>query len=149
MNSVNMQIFKNALKEFEKEIGDMEKNVITCCGLTFTQCNTIVEIGKAGIISLNTLADLLGVDNSTMSQTISKMVKQNLVVRETDPNDRRYVEITLTKEGGTAYENIDGGMNAYYASIYSSIPKDKRSQIVDSLITLNDLLKREKGCKTY
>jgi len=147
LNSVDLQIFKNALKKFEKEIRDTEKSVVSCCGLTFTQCNTIVEIGKTGFISLNKLADLLEVDNSTMSQTVSKMVKQKLVVRETDPSDRRYVTIALTEEGKKAYKNIDDGMNEYYASIYASIPKDKRGQIIDSLSTLKGILKREKGCK--
>ena len=148
MNSTNEQLFKEAMEQLEKEIGDMEKRVLWCCGLTFVQCNTILEIGKEYGISLNKLANLLEVDKSTMSQTISKLVKQNLVNRDLDIEDRRYVSIVLTEEGQKAFTNIKNGKDKYYAGLYASIPEDKKNRIIDSLRTLNSILIQEKGCKS-
>lgn len=146
MDSTNEHSFREAMKQLEKQIGDMEKTVVSCCGLTFTQCNTIVEIGRAGAISLNKLAELMDVDKSTMSLTISKLVKQKLVVRELDTCDRRYVSIVLTIEGQKIFETIQSGMDWHYAGLYASIPENKKSQIIDSLRILNSIFKQEKCC---
>lgn len=136
--------FKNAIRKFGKEFEQLEKGVLLCCGVTFTQCNTILEIGRAGCVSLNKLADLLEVDNSTMSQTISKLVKQKLVRRDIDPDDRRYVTISLTQEGMTVYKKLDEGMNSYYTDVYYSIPEDKRVQIIDALGMMTDILRQKR-----
>ncbi|HBG22772.1 MAG TPA: MarR family transcriptional regulator, partial [Peptococcaceae bacterium] len=61
--------------------------------MTYSQCHTLVEIGRKRCLSINELADLLGLDKSTMSRTVNTMVEQGLVTREPDPADRRYVNI--------------------------------------------------------
>lgn len=147
MENADDMALREVLQEFEKNTGKIEKNVIQCCGLTFTQCNAIMEIGKAGCISLKNLADLLEVDNSTMSQTISNLVKINMVERETDKNDRRYVTIVLTDQGIEAFRKLENGMNAYYAYINSSIPEEKKGQVIESLRILNSLLVHGRTCK--
>lgn len=146
MNNTNEQTFRAAMKELEKHIGDMEKRVVSCCGLTFTQCNTIMEIGRTGAISLNKLAELMEVDKSTMSLTISKLVKEKLVTRELDTCDRRYVSIVLTLEGQKVFETVQGGMTGHYAGLYASIPENKKSRIIDSLRILNSIFMKEKYC---
>ena len=72
-----------------RNLGILEKSEVTCCGITISQCHAIVEIGWAKQISLNELADLLGLDKSTMSRTINNIVENNLVIRETHTEDRR------------------------------------------------------------
>ena len=47
MSIINQKVFRDVFEQFQKEIVEMEKNVVNCCGLTFTQCNTITEIRKA------------------------------------------------------------------------------------------------------
>lgn len=144
MNNMDEKGFKDAIRKFGKEFEQLEKCVLLCCGVTFTQCNTILEIGRAGSVSLNKLADLLEVDNSTMSQTISKLVKQKLVKREVDPDDRRYVTISLTQEGMTVYKKLDEGMSSYYTDVYHSIPEDKRVPIIDALSMMTDILRQKR-----
>lgn len=146
MNSTNAKQFKDAIRDFGREMEQLEKSVLLCCGVTFAQCNTIMEIGKAGSVSLNTLADIMRVDNSTMSQTISKLVSQKFVERELNPDDRRYVTIKLTEDGNRVFEKIDKGMNAYYADVYDSIPEDKRGQIIESIKIMTEILGKKCSC---
>jgi DNA-binding MarR family transcriptional regulator len=65
------------------------------------QCHAVVEIGRAGGISLAELAGLLNLDSSTMSRTVNNLVNSGYVIRELDPKDRRYVTIELTENGRT------------------------------------------------
>ena len=79
----------------ERKIGVLDDIQSSCCGVTFAQCHAIVEIGRASTLSLNDLADILGLDKSTMSRTINNLVNEGLVARELDNEDRRFVRIEL------------------------------------------------------
>jgi DNA-binding MarR family transcriptional regulator len=65
-----------------------EDNAESCCGMTLTQTHALVEIGRAGYVSLKGLAYVLGLDKSTMSRTVDNLVKTGFVLRETDPGNR-------------------------------------------------------------
>jgi len=118
----------------------LEKGEALCCGVTLSQCHAIVEIARAGSISVNDLANLLGLDKSTMSRTINNLVEQELVTREPDPKNRRCLSISLTAKGQELFLNIESGMEQYYRGVYDSLPEDRREQILESLeILVNSL----------
>ena len=89
MNYSGSDYLRELLRILVRSLGILEKNDVSCYGVTLAQCHTIVEIGRAQKISLIDLADLLGLDKSTMSRTINNLVNLNLVKRETDSDNRR------------------------------------------------------------
>jgi len=124
----------------------LEKSDASCCGVTITQCHAIVEIGRMKKVSLVDLAELLGLDKSTMSRTINNLVEDGLVNRDLDSENRRYVSIQLTNKGTEVFNNIEESMDSYYSSIFSSIPENKRSQVLESLKLLTAAVKENKCC---
>lgn len=139
-------ILRELLRVLVRNLGILEKSDASCCGVTITQCHAIVEIGRSEKISLVDLADLLGVDKSTMSRTVNNLVEADLAVRELDAENRRYVIIQLTENGRSVFRNIEESMESYYKSIFGSIPEDKRSQVLESLQLLTDAVKNNKCC---
>lgn len=129
-----------------RNLGILEKSDASCCGVTVAQCHTIVEIGRKEKISLIDLADLLGLDKSTISRTINNLVEEDLVLRDLDAENRRYVSIQLTENGMNVFRNIEESMDGYYKSIFGSIPEDKRSQVLESLQLLADAVRNNKCC---
>lgn len=127
-----------------RTLGILEKNDISCSGVTIAQCHALVEIGRTQKISLIELAELLGLDKSTMSRTIKNLVDAGFVNRETDSENRRYISIQLTDKGTEVYKSIEDSMNGYYGSIYKSIPEDKRIQVLESLELLIKSIKDNK-----
>lgn len=125
----------------ERKLGLLNDSEMSCCSTTMAQCHTIVEIGRAGNISLIDLANLLNLDNSTISRTVNNLVNSDYVKRDLNPDDRRYVTITLTDKGVGLYESIEYGIDEKFSAIYNSIPEDKRVQVLDSLKLLNDAFK--------
>lgn len=124
-----------------RKLGVLNDNEMSCCGVTMAQCHAIVEIGRAGSISLSDLANLLNLDNSTMSRTVNNLVNTEYTKRELDQEDRRYVTITLTVKGIELFNRIEYGMNDKYLSIYNCIPEGKRTQVLEVLQLLNDVFK--------
>jgi len=127
-----------------RNLGLLEKTEAGCCGVTLAQCHAIVEIGRVKEISLNSLAELLNLDKSTMSRTVDNLVKQNLVLREVHSENRRYIKIILTENGEEIYKGIEKNMEDYYKRVISLVPSEKREQVLDSLQILVDIVKVNK-----
>ncbi|MBZ4654949.1 MAG: MarR family transcriptional regulator [Peptococcaceae bacterium] len=129
-----------------RRLGVLEKSEASCCGITLGQCHALIEIGRAGEISLNELAELLNVDNSTMSRTVNNLVSNELIERVINPEDRRYVKITLTEKGEQMFKEIEENMGSYFKHILEAIPEDKHQQVVESLRLLMGAFKKANCC---
>ena len=147
MEKQKSDCLRELIRILVRDLGLLEKSDSNCQGVTISQCHAIVEIGRAKEISLNELAKLLELDKSTMSRTINKLVEDNLAVRETHPEDRRYIVISLTEKGMEIFKTIEKNMSTYYKNIFISIPEDKREQILDSLKVLIEALHKNKCCR--
>ena len=124
---------RELIRLLERKLGVLEDGELACCALSMAQCHALVEIGRAKSISLVELAKLLNLDNSTMSRTVNNLVNNSMVERELDPNDRRYITIRLTQEGLAHFNEIESSMGEYFMQIYSAIPEEHRSQVLQSL----------------
>lgn len=138
---------REIIRIFERNLGALKENEITCCGITMTQCHALVEIGRAKKISLIDLANLLDLENSTMSRTVNGLVDSGYVRRDINPEDRRYVTISLEEKGHVLYESIEKEMSQYFKGIYESIPKNKREQVIESLEILLEAIRLKDCCE--
>ena len=142
--------YVNELREFTRllvrNLGFLDKSEASCCGTNIGQCHSIIEIGAAQEISLNELADILKLDNSTLSRTVNNLVDQQLVLREIDPQDRRYIKMKLTGRGWEVYEQIEKNMNTYFGDLLNDIPQEKHEQVIESLMLLVKAMNKNKCC---
>jgi DNA-binding MarR family transcriptional regulator len=147
MENQASKYLRELIRVLVRNLGILEKSDASCCGVTISQCHAIVEIGRSGEVSLNELAELLALDKSTMSRTINNLVEDGLVIRELDPEDRRYVKIKLTDKGIKVFKNIEESMDQYYKAIFNSVPEEKREQVLDSLKLLIEAVNKNKCCR--
>jgi DNA-binding MarR family transcriptional regulator len=141
------QQLRETVRMLERKLGTLEDFQMSCCGITMAQCHALVEIGRAENISLNELAELLNLESSSMSRTVNNLVNNDLVKRDIDPQDRRYVTITLTESGCTLFKDIEERMNLYFTKVYERLPVNKRDQVLDSLQILLSAIGNMECCK--
>lgn len=67
--------------------------------VTLPQLRMLYQVEIAGVVSAQQLADRLRVTAPTVTNTIDRLVRRNLVSRVEDPEDRRRKRITLTQKG--------------------------------------------------
>ena len=79
-----------------RSLADVEDTV------TLTQFRTLVVLNSHGMINLNRLADLLGVNSSTAMRMIDRLLAAELVTREDNPTNRREVLLDLTDQGASS-----------------------------------------------
>ena len=140
---MNSKQLRELIRQLERKLGILQENQQVCCGcISMAQCHALVEIGRAGNISLNDLAEKLNLDSSTMSRTVNKLVTNNFAQRDIDPADRRYVTISLTDSGTSLFQAIESDRNAHFRKVYETIPTAKQEQVLESLQILIDALKK-------
>lgn len=127
---------REKLRVLERKLGLLQESGSNCCSMTLSQCHALVEIGRAGSLSLNELAEKLQLDNSTVSRTVTSLVSRQLARRVEDPQDRRYVAITLTKQGRRQFEQVESTMSLYFQQVLKCIRAEKRGQVLESLLLL-------------
>jgi DNA-binding MarR family transcriptional regulator len=143
----NPKQLREMVRILERKLGILQESGFSCCGVTMSQCHALVEIGRAKSISLNELAELLNLENSTMSRTVNNLVTNELAKRDIDPQDRRYVTISLTDSGNKVYEGIEEEMNLYFKGIYETIPENKKQQVLESIQVLIEAIHKSECCK--
>ena len=124
---------RELLRILERRLGLVDERAKACCGITLAQCHALVEIGRAGALSLNELATLLGLDKSTTSRTVDHLVRQGQVIRQTDTRSRRSVVIRLTGDGQDLFHTIEDGMDQYFRKLQAVIPEARQAEVLDSL----------------
>ena len=74
-------------------------NPLPLLGVPFGQCHALIEIERAGAISVNGLAEALLLDRSVASRIVSALQKDGLVSVSADSQDARKKLVSLTQEG--------------------------------------------------
>ncbi len=151
MDIQKIRWLREKLRQLERAIDGCFRAEGGCCGLTLSQCHTLIEVGYKGEVSLIDLATTLSLDPSTLSRTVNGLVLVGLISRLTNEKDRRYVVISLTGQGKKVFEEIEAIFNRYYSGVLGLIPDDKKDPVVDSIALFADAVKKyndsDEGCK--
>ena len=137
---------RELLRTLIRKLGVLERSEALCCDMTLGQCNALIEVGRAGVLSVNQLADKLNLDKSTISRVSDKLVLDGLLLRQEDPNDRRYVVLKLTKQGMQSYTNLEQRMNAYFEQVMAGVDPAERAAMLRGLQTLAAALNSNSCC---
>ncbi len=123
-NISTIESFRVDLRLFERAIDRINKSACSI-GINVPQCHTIMEIGLADTLSVNSLSEKMDLDKSTVSRQVEKLVKSEVVVRITSSEDRRKVNISLSPKGKEIYQIINSAMNEQFEKAFQKVsPKE-------------------------
>jgi len=137
---------REQIRKLERMLGVLNDSEMSCCNVTMAQCHAIVEIGRAGSLSLVQLSEILNLDTSTTSRTVNNLVTRNLATRDPDPDDRRFIQIALTDSGIQIFNQIETNMDAHFSVMYQKITPEKRVQVLESIQILLDVFNTGNCC---
>ncbi|ADD02297.1 MULTISPECIES: MarR family winged helix-turn-helix transcriptional regulator [Thermoanaerobacter] len=92
---LNNQLKANDLSEFQKDLTIGEQQVII-----------ILSENKSNPMYMKDIALELGISPSTLTSIVDKLVEKGLVQRDSDLEDRRKIQISLTKKGQDLYKHL-------------------------------------------
>ncbi|MCJ7446228.1 MAG: MarR family transcriptional regulator [Bacteroidales bacterium] len=127
--------FRGYLRHFEREL-DIQNSPNCCCGVTLSQCHTLLELDKGDNITLKDLSEKLVLDKSTLSRIIEGLVNLGLVDRETPKSNRRTIKIKLTGQGASVCKKINSDNDTYFREVLNSLPEENMQIFLDSFETI-------------
>lgn len=138
------EIFQLLVRRF----GVLQKDGAQCCGISVVQSHILYELQKRPNISLNELSDILCIDTSTLSRQVHHLVETGMVNRLPDPNDRRYVVLSLTPIGEEQHKESAAYMETYISNVFDQIPVEKHEQVLESLQLVSEAMRHSADCCT-
>jgi DNA-binding MarR family transcriptional regulator len=111
-------------------------------GLTIPQMRLLWALRDQDGLPVGTLAEQLGVNPSTITGHVDRLVKQDLVRREEDPIDRRIVRNYLTDEGVVCVGTLRRIAGTYVMNILRHLDDGQLHRLEAALRDLNDAAAR-------
>ncbi len=114
-----------------------DRNEISCCGVTVSQCYALDALGENGELTMVQLAKHLFLDKSTATRVIDPLVQRGLVERQSSSRDRREIIVRLTAAGAKLQQRIRAELHTSQRQILERLPVEKREQVLESLELLS------------
>ena len=108
-------------------------------GLTLSQVQLLLSIPFSSI-SMTDLANLLGIDNSTLTRNLNKLEKKGYIKRTKDYYDRRIYKISFSKKGSVKKNIIENKLNEVSIKILSVLNYKDKHDVFQSLEKLSWVL---------
>jgi MarR family transcriptional regulator, organic hydroperoxide resistance regulator len=99
--------FALSVKAIQRELERQMNDAMSPLGLTAAQADALVVIGLAGPLSLKELGELLIAEAGHPSRLVDRLVEAGLVERRPAGDDRRRVELSLTRRGRGLQKRIE------------------------------------------
>lgn len=141
---------RELFQTFTRRFGMLDRNCCTAGGidLSIVQSHIIYEIDNRHTPSMQQIADILGIDITTFSRQIQKLVKMGLVKKTPWSEDKRVSILSLSVEGKFVATTIDHSMNAYLEEVFSHMNEFEQETVVRSLELLNKAMSKSSVCCT-
>jgi DNA-binding MarR family transcriptional regulator len=106
--------------------------------ITLPQFRLLVILHSRGSLKHAVLADYLGVNPSTASRMVDRLVSGGMVLRQTSPTSRREIVVHLTDAGSRVVQEVTDRRRNEIASIVAKMPEEARQGLVDVLTAFAD-----------
>src|SRR5690349_21166875 len=89
---------RQSSRDLVRQLGFLEEQVFNS-GISHSQCHVLLELEKQGHLTLLELCSILKVEKSTLSRTISGLIKRRFIKADISESDKRRKPLVLTTTG--------------------------------------------------
>ncbi len=108
--------------------------------LSVTESVALMAVHKRGMIHTTRLAKLIGIPASTLTGILDRLVRQGLLKRGRDPEDRRSVVMTETPKAREFIRNWMAPMHSEMRGALKSMPGSRKKRLIQDLQYVLDSL---------
>ena len=109
--------------------------------MTASQRIALVEIGQEGPLRLNDLARRMGTSTPTASRAVDVLEGLGLVIRATEPSDRRALSLELSPAGRTLLDERKARAAEAFEPATASLDASERRELLAFLRRMTDALR--------
>jgi len=109
-------------------------------GVSVPQFRALLYVGRNPGTDLSSLAEHLGASMPAVSELISRLVRDGLVLRELDPASRRRIRLTISADGERQFHEARGRTIDWLANRLGSLSPEQLDRIASALQELRTVL---------
>ncbi|UYM07597.1 MarR family winged helix-turn-helix transcriptional regulator [Solicola gregarius] len=102
-------------------------------GLSLTQLFALHELDAADTLSQRDLAERLRLEKSTVSRLVADLVRDGMITKERDPDNRRYSRLRITARGSKTHGRIGSGMHERFDRLAAELSPTERDALLAGL----------------
>lgn len=106
--------------------------------VSLPQLRVLVMIATRGPLNLSAVAEALGVHPSNATRTVERLVSAGLVHRRDAADDRRNVQLTLTKKGQRLVDSVFEHRRSAIEQVIERMPESRRRALPGALESFAD-----------
>lgn len=125
--SIHRKVFKTAFARIEEHI-------------SLPHFEIMKTLKEAGILHIAEIGERLQIPKPQMTHLIDRLVRLEIVTRQTDAADRRIINIALTDKGRTMMEEHDRLIKGSVKEKLSCLTEEELQELSVSLRKLRDIL---------
>lgn len=129
-------------------LDDADRRVLRQHKLSITQFNALYHLDAEQGMSINDLTTRLICDKSNTTRIVERLKKEDLVIRQRDQTDRRYVSVRLTKAGEHLRQEAVTTHRASVNQRFNALSSDEQTTLNQLLARLRDGLRERLNSTT-
>jgi DNA-binding MarR family transcriptional regulator len=111
-------------------------------GLSIPQFRALVRVQQDGAASISSISEHLATSLSTTSRLVSGLVDRGLLKRESKPNDRRQVHVTITQTGRAVLDKARQATRGKMEAALNSMATAEEKTVIDAMQILRRIFGR-------
>ena len=84
-------------------------------------------------IDMTSLAQQIGVDNSTMTRLVGVLMKDGIAVKKKNPRDGRSMLVLLTKRGESLQYKLEVEIDKFGSDLFRKVPMEDQEEVKEIL----------------
>ena len=138
------------ISEHMRKLITIDRHERACHGISLTQHFVIDTLKRKKSLSMNELSLELGLAISTLTRIVDVLVRDDILIRKSNEQDRRKVCVELTSKGIDLAKTLKKCTERFWSFILQSIPDSKKEEMIDNIKLLNEALdKSDSSCCPY
>lgn len=113
--------------------------------ISMSHAFAIHELDSPTPLSQRDLAERLGLEKSTISRMVADLERRGHLVRERDPENRRFYRLRLTPHGRELHATMGSAFHEHYDRWVSAMTKAERDALFKGLSALIGVMRADTG----
>lgn len=141
LNQSKINQLQKGVQQFVRRFGALEQHQ-TPCGfpINVTQAHALQELSNVDKLTQHELSGILGINKSTTSRLVEKLVQKGFVSRDINTENRRQCFIYLTDKGREVNKKITQKRNDKYEKLLGKMDVKEQDQVLNALHILSTSL---------
>lgn len=118
------------LRRCQQRSHEIFREILGDFGLTQQQTALLIGLAKQPDVSIQQLADLTGIDRNTLSDVASRLLRQELIVRQRSKRDARAYELRLSDSGARLLKRMAPGLAKVQQRILEPLEEGERDAFI-------------------